>query len=40
VPAIAALGGAVLLAEPVTLRLLLASVAVLGGIALTIQKKG
>jgi drug/metabolite transporter (DMT)-like permease len=40
VPAIAALGGAVLLAEPVTLRLLLASVAVLGGIALTIRKKG
>jgi drug/metabolite transporter (DMT)-like permease len=40
VPAIAALGGAVLLAEPVTMRLLLASVAVLGGIALTIQKKG
>jgi drug/metabolite transporter (DMT)-like permease len=38
VPAIAALGGAVLLAEPVTMRLLLASVAVLGGIALTIQK--
>jgi drug/metabolite transporter (DMT)-like permease len=40
VPAIAALGGAVLLAEPVTMRLLLASVAILGGIALTIRKKG
>jgi drug/metabolite transporter (DMT)-like permease len=39
VPAIAALGGAVLLAEPLTLRLLLASVAILGGIALTIRKK-
>ena len=38
VPAIAALGGAVLLAEPVTARLLVASVAVLGGIALTIRK--
>jgi drug/metabolite transporter (DMT)-like permease len=41
VPAIAALGGAVLLAEPVTARLLLASTAILGGIALTIRlKKG
>ena len=40
VPAIAALGGAVLLAEPVTARLLVASVAILGGIALTIRKKG
>ena len=39
VPAIAAIGGAVLLAEPVTARLLLASAAILGGIALTIQKK-
>jgi drug/metabolite transporter (DMT)-like permease len=39
VPAIAAIGGAMLLAEPVTARLLLASAAVLGGIALTIQKK-
>ena len=39
VPAIAALGGAVLLAEPVTARLLAASVAVLGGIALTIYRK-
>jgi drug/metabolite transporter (DMT)-like permease len=39
VPAIAALGGAVLLAEPLTPRLLLASAAVLGGIALTIARK-
>ena len=39
VPAIAALGGAVLLAEPITARLLLASAAILGGIALTIRKK-
>ena len=40
VPAIAALGGAVLLAEPVTARLVVASVAILGGIALTIRAKG
>lgn len=39
VPAIAALGGAVLLAEPITTRLLLASAAILGGIALTIRTK-
>ena len=39
VPAIAALGGAVLLAEPITARLLFASAAILGGIALTIAKK-
>lgn len=39
VPAIAALGGAVLLAEPITMRLVLASVAILGGIALTIRRK-
>jgi len=39
VPAIAAIGGAVLLAEPITTRLLLASAAILGGIALTIHKK-
>jgi len=37
--AIAALGGAVLLAEPITARLLIASAAILGGIALTIRKK-
>lgn len=40
VPAIAALGGAMLLAEPVTMRLLVASVAILGGIALTIRARG
>ena len=39
VPAIAAIGGAVLLAEPITVRLLLSSVAILGGIALTIHRK-
>jgi len=36
VPVIAALGGIILLGEPVTLRLALASVAILGGIALVI----
>jgi drug/metabolite transporter (DMT)-like permease len=36
VPAIAALGGVVLLAEPLSTRLLLASAAIVGGIALTI----
>ncbi len=36
VPVLAALGGVALLAEPVTLRLVLASVAVLGGIALVL----
>jgi drug/metabolite transporter (DMT)-like permease len=39
VPLIAALGGAVLLAEPVTLRLVLASAAVLGGIALVTVRR-
>lgn len=39
VPVIAALGGAALLAEPVTGRLVLASAAVLGGIALVILRK-
>jgi drug/metabolite transporter (DMT)-like permease len=39
VPAIAALGGVMLLAEPITARLLFASLAILGGIALTIRKK-
>ena len=38
VPAIAALGGVMLLAEPITARLLLTSLAILGGIALTIRK--
>ena len=39
VPVIAALGGIVLLAEPLTWRLVLASVAILGGIALVIVEK-
>jgi len=39
VPVIAALGGIVLLGEPLTLRLVLASIAILGGIALVIMKK-
>ena len=38
VPAIAALGGVLLLAEPITMRLLLASATILGGIALTIAR--
>jgi drug/metabolite transporter (DMT)-like permease len=36
VPVIAAAGGTLLLGEPVTLRLVLASVAILGGIALVV----
>jgi drug/metabolite transporter (DMT)-like permease len=39
VPVIAALGGIVFLKEPLSLRLLLASMAVLGGIALVITRK-
>ncbi len=39
VPVIAALGGIVFLGEPMTLRLVLASVAILGGIALVIVQK-
>lgn len=39
VPVIAALGGIVFLGEPVTLRLILASIAILGGIALVILRK-
>jgi drug/metabolite transporter (DMT)-like permease len=38
VPLIAAVGGIVFLSEPLTLRLMLASVAVLGGIALVIRQ--
>ncbi|UYN93935.1 MAG: DMT family transporter [Enhydrobacter sp.] len=38
VPAIAALGGVMLLAEPLTSRLAIASFAILGGIALTIVR--
>jgi len=39
VPVIAALGGILFLGEPVSLRLVLASVAILGGIALVILEK-
>jgi drug/metabolite transporter (DMT)-like permease len=39
VPVIAAVGGAVLLGEPLTLRLVLSSAAILGGIALVILEK-
>ena len=39
VPVIAALGGVIFLSEPITLRLALASIAMLGGIAMVIQKK-
>ena len=39
VPVIAAVGGVLLLGEPISLRMILASVAILGGIALVIVKK-
>jgi drug/metabolite transporter (DMT)-like permease len=39
VPALAALGGVVFLNEPITLRLLVCSVAILGGVALVIANK-
>jgi len=39
VPALAALGGVVLLAEAMSPRLLVASIAILGGIALTISRR-
>jgi drug/metabolite transporter (DMT)-like permease len=39
VPVIAALGGVVFLGEPITMRLLLSSLAILGGIALVILEK-
>jgi len=39
VPVIAALGGIMLLGEPISLRLVLASLAILGGIALVILEK-
>ena len=39
VPALAALGGVLLLDEPLSLRLLIASVAILGGIALVILRR-
>lgn len=39
VPPLAALGGVLLLGEPLTLRLILASLAILGGIAMVIRKR-
>jgi len=39
VPPLAALGGVVLLGEPLTLRLVVASIAILGGIALVVAEK-
>lgn len=39
VPVVAAFGGVVLLAEPVTLRLLIASAATLGGIAIVVMQR-
>lgn len=39
VPVIAALGGVILLGEPLSLRLVVATVAILGGIALVIREK-
>jgi drug/metabolite transporter (DMT)-like permease len=39
VPVLAALGGVLLLAEPITLRLVIASVAVLGGVALALPRR-
>ena len=39
VPVIAAFGGAIFLAEQVTLRLLLASIAILGGIAIVLAQR-
>jgi drug/metabolite transporter (DMT)-like permease len=39
VPVLAAAGGILLLGEPLTLRYLLASVAILGGIALVVLEK-
>ena len=40
VPVIAALGGVVLLAEPLTFRLVVSSVATLGGIAVVLMRRG
>ncbi len=39
VPVIAAIGGIILLSEPITLRLILASIAIISGIALVILEK-
>lgn len=40
VPAIAAIGGALLIGEPITLRITTASIAILGGVAIFIANKG
>jgi drug/metabolite transporter (DMT)-like permease len=40
VPALAALGGAAFIGEPITVRLVLASAAILGGVALVIVQRG
>lgn len=40
VPVIAALGGVLLLSEPITMRLLLASAATLGGVAMVLAQRG
>jgi drug/metabolite transporter (DMT)-like permease len=40
VPVIAAIGGILLLDEVITLRLVVASLAILGGIALVVLKQG
>jgi len=40
VPVIAALGGVVLLAEPLTFRLVVSSIATLGGIAIVLMQRG
>lgn len=39
-PAIAAIGGVILLAEPLTLRLVLSSALILGGVAIALSQKG
>jgi len=39
VPAIAAFGGAMVLSEHVTMRLVLASAAILGGVAIVLTKR-
>jgi drug/metabolite transporter (DMT)-like permease len=39
VPVLAAIGGVVFLSEPMTLRLILTSLAILGGIALVVLRK-
>jgi drug/metabolite transporter (DMT)-like permease len=39
VPAIAAIGGLFVLSEPITFRLIIASIATLGGIAIVLKQK-